>query len=66
MLKAQLFAFQYIRQCVLKQQRPQLSIKIFRELIPSEPDRFIRPVHAGAQATAKGDYGEYWRRGGHV
>lgn len=47
---------QYIRQCIAREQRAQLSLKLFRELVPAEKDEFIRPVffHNTATPTAGG------------
>ena len=47
---------QYIHQCIAREQRAQLSLKLFRELVPVEKDEFIRPVffHNTATSTAGG------------
>ena len=35
---------QYIHQCISREQRAQLSLKLFNELVPAEKDEFITPV----------------------
>ena len=35
---------QYIHQCIAREKRAQLSLKLFKELVPAEKDEFIRPV----------------------
>ena len=35
---------QYIRNCIAKEMKAQLSIKNFRELVPIEKDQFIAPI----------------------
>lgn len=47
---------QYIHQCIAREQRAQLSLKQFHELVPAEKDEFIRPVffHNTAMFTPGG------------
>ena len=43
-LSLSFFYQQYIHACIAREQRAQLSLKLFNELIPAEKDEFIRPV----------------------
>ena len=43
-----LFLLQYIRNCIAKEKKAQLSIKNFRELVPLDKDQFIPPVFSQA------------------
>ena len=54
---------QYIRQCITREQRAQLSLKLFRELVPAEKDEFIRPVFFSNTTTPTAgsqDYAYTW------
>jgi hypothetical protein len=44
---------QYIRSCIAKGRRAQLSIKNFQELVPIDKDQFIAPVFSHTASATK-------------